>query len=64
MPNSAAIIIGHVVIQRNNEHMQKQEDQLNINNLHCCQCANVANLVILSLDLVTSSPLMRLFSKA
>ncbi len=37
--------------------MQKQEDQWNINNLCCSQCASVANLVILSLDLVTSSSL-------
>ncbi len=47
----AAIIFGHAVIQRNYEHMQKQEDQWNINNLCCSQCASVANLLILSLDL-------------
>ncbi len=46
MPNCAVIIFGHAVTQRYYEHMQKQENQLNVNNLCCSQSANVANLVM------------------
>ncbi len=46
MQNCLVIIFGHAVIQRNSEHMQKQEDQCNVNNLCCSQCTKVANLVI------------------
>ncbi len=57
MPNCAVIIFGYAFIQRNHEHIQKQEDQWKMYDLCCSQCANFANLVILSLDLVTSSPI-------
>ncbi len=50
MPNCAVIIFGYAFIQRNHEHIQKQEDQWKMNDLCWSQCANFANLVILSLD--------------
>ncbi len=65
MPNCVVIIFAHAVIQRNYKHMQKQErtNAILITD-YVVAIVNVANLVILSLDLVTSSPLLRHFSKA
>ncbi len=45
MPNCVVIIFGYAVIQRNYEHMQKQDDQWNVNNFCCSQFSD------LSLDL-------------
>ncbi len=62
MPNCAVIIFWHAVIQINYEHMQKQEDQWNITNLCCSQCCQFSDFV--TIDLVTSSPVLRLFFKS
>ncbi len=53
MPNCVVIIFGHAVIQRNYDHMQKQErtNAILITD-YVVAIVNVANLVILSLDLV------------
>ncbi len=65
MPNCVVILFGDAFIQINYEHMQKQErtNTILITD-YVVAIVSVANLVILSLDLVTSSPLLGHFSKA